>query len=109
MTMFIISCALVGAVLGLRFRVFILLPIVLMLICCIAVIAAVRGDHLWAIIFTVIPSVVSLQVGYFCGSLADFILEDLREQRRAFRPLASAADRTIDESLARIPDRAMSG
>jgi hypothetical protein len=100
----IIFCVLVGATVGLRFPVYILVPVIVMAIFFVAVIAVAQGNQVWAIIFAVLPSVVSLEVGYLCGSFACFILEDLRRRRYAFSPLAAATDRSIDKRLATSPD-----
>ena len=94
MTILIIFCALVGAIIGLRFQVYVLVPVIVAAILCAAVIAVAQGDHVWAIIFTALPSAVSLQVGYLCGSFARFILADLRGQRRTLSPSASATAQT---------------
>lgn len=104
MIILIIFCVLVGAIVGLRFQVYILVPVIAMAIFCVAVIAVARDDHVWAIILTVLSSVVSLEVGYLCGSFARFILAELHKRHHTSSPLASATDRTIDRRHAKNPD-----
>ena len=63
MMLFLIIGALAGALLGLRFKVFVLVPLILILAC--AIIAS--GDRWKAIAFTILATAVLVQIGYVLG------------------------------------------
>ena len=63
MMLFLIIGTLAGVLLGLRFKVFVLVPFILILAC--AIIAT--GDGLKAITLTILATAVLLQIGYMLG------------------------------------------
>jgi hypothetical protein len=63
MMLFLIIGALAGVLLGLRFKVFILIPCILIIAC--AIIAT--GDGLKAIALTIFATAVLVQIGYLLG------------------------------------------
>jgi hypothetical protein len=63
MMLFFIIGALAGVLLGLRFKVFVLVPFVLILGC--AIIAT--GDGWKAIVLTILATAVLVQIGYLLG------------------------------------------
>jgi len=63
MTPFLIIGTLAGVLLGLRFKVLVLVPFILILAC--AIIAT--GDGLSAIALTILATAVLLQIGYMLG------------------------------------------
>ena len=63
MTLFLIIGTLAGVLLGLRFKVLVLVPFILILAC--AIIAT--GDGLSAIALTILATAVLLQIGYMLG------------------------------------------
>jgi hypothetical protein len=81
MNLFILSI-LVGAVLGMRLKVSILIPAIGFLIAGIAAIGAVRGDGVSSIATAAILAVVSLQLGYLAGSTTRFVTVASRLARR---------------------------
>jgi hypothetical protein len=60
----------VGAMLGLRFKVFVLVPVICVALAIVAVGDVARGDDLWQLAISMIVIATSLQVGYFGGSVA---------------------------------------
>jgi hypothetical protein len=67
MLVFAITSAVAGILLGLRFKVLVLIPAFLVTT---LVIIAIGSDHtISAIVLTVLGTLVSLQIGYIVGSL----------------------------------------
>ncbi len=64
-------CAAIGALLGLRFKVTVLVPSIVMVTFSSAVIEAAPGANSWAIVGTMVVSVIALQLGYLIGVIAD--------------------------------------
>ena len=62
--------ALIGAVLGLRFKVFILIPAIIVAAIGVAAIELARGDHAGSVPLTIILTATALQVGYLVGFIA---------------------------------------
>jgi hypothetical protein len=72
-------CLLTGVVLGLRFKVFALIPAVGVLFVFVAVSGAVAGRGIWGIAGSIILLAAVLQVGYLCGVLLRFALFGRRD------------------------------
>ena len=68
MMLFVIIGTLAGALLGLRFKVLVLVPLILILAC--AIIAS--GDRWKAIAFTILATAVLVQIGYMLGLVVRF-------------------------------------
>lgn len=66
--------SLIGATLGFRFKVLILLPAIGFAVLGIAGIAIGRGDHANEVMLAMIWSAVALQIGYFLGLVARTII-----------------------------------
>jgi hypothetical protein len=67
MMMVLLVCLLVGAVLGQRFKVFILIPAMLPAFAFATIVAAVQGATVRHILATVFIAATSLQIGYLAG------------------------------------------
>ena len=67
MTMFVLLVFLIGAVLGMRFRVFVLIPAIGITLTAILAVCIVRGDSIAAFAFTAVLAASCLQVGYLGG------------------------------------------
>ena len=70
--------ALIGAALGLRWNVFILIPTIILAAICTAVIQVARGDHAGSVALVIALAVTALQIGYLVGSIAPMAVEGLR-------------------------------
>lgn len=68
MVMLATLCTLVGAVLGLRFRVVVLVPAIAAGLVLIAAGAPVFGLEPWRGVLGVVVAATALQVGFLCGS-----------------------------------------
>jgi hypothetical protein len=66
----IVISALIGAALGLRWNVFILIPTIILAAICTAVIEVARGDHAGSVALVIALVVIALQIGYSVGSIA---------------------------------------
>ena len=67
MVAFLITGAIAGLLLGLRFRIFVLVPTVV--IATLVIIVSGSGHKLSVIILTVVGTAVSLQIGYIVGAI----------------------------------------
>ncbi len=81
MNLFILSI-LVGAVLGMRLRVAILIPVMGLAFVAIAGIGAARGEVPSVIAIAMVFAAVSLQLGYLVGSATRYVLASARISRR---------------------------
>jgi hypothetical protein len=81
MNLFLLS-VLVGAVLGMRLRVLILVPAMGFSFIAIAGIGTARGDPLYLVALAMVFAAISLQLGYLVGSTARFITASSRVSRR---------------------------
>lgn len=69
MVAFLIVSTIAGAILGLRFKVFVLGPATLLVMVAITVIGIANGNQASAIVFTVFGTSASFQIGYFTGCI----------------------------------------
>ena len=77
MAIFLITGAIAGIILGLRFKVLVVVPAILL--ATVIIIVSGSGDKLSVIVLTVVGTAVSLQIGYIVGSI-------LRALARAYLP-----------------------
>jgi len=77
--------AIVGTLLGLRFKIFVLVPATL--ITAFAIVATVHGARIIAV--TILATTVLLQIGYVLGFIAHAYADAYRQRRTAFRHHAS--------------------
>jgi hypothetical protein len=73
----IVVCALLGAVLGLRFTAFVLVPTAVMCVAAIALGAILHHDDLWRWVSAIIESQIGLQLGFLATVAAQQLQEDL--------------------------------
>jgi len=74
MMILILLSVLVGAVLGLRFRVFVLVPVICGALAIAVVDGLARGDGLWRLVLAMIMIAASLQLGYILGIVVRFVM-----------------------------------
>ena len=84
MLVFLIAGAVAGILLGIRFKVLVVVPA--SLLAAVIVIANGSGDNLGAVVLTLLGTVASLQIGYLVGSI-------LRALVRAHLPAAESHKR----------------
>jgi hypothetical protein len=89
MTMLILCCALAGAVLGLRFKVLVLVPAIALAVLTVVVGGVARADGAWAIVGAAAAVATVLQIGYLAGTLTRFAIAGARGARRAPTPALS--------------------
>jgi hypothetical protein len=65
-----IASVLVGALLGMRFRVFILVPAVLLGVAIVTGVGIARESGIWWVAFEIVVITTALEVGYLGGSVA---------------------------------------
>ena len=71
MDVFLVTGAIIGILLGLRFKVLVLVPA--SVLAAVAVIINGSGEKLSVIVLTLVGTLVSLQVGYVAGSVFRFL------------------------------------
>jgi hypothetical protein len=79
----IIVISLVGATLGLRFRVLILIPAVILAMLGAAVVGIARGDQFLSVIVAMILFGTAIQIGYLAGIVARVGLASVRARGRS--------------------------
>jgi hypothetical protein len=89
MATLIIVFALIGATVGYRFQVVVLVPMILAAIVIGAVIAVAQGHHVWTTISIAALSAAGLQVGYLGGSFVRFLQIGVRADRHTLSPSAT--------------------
>jgi hypothetical protein len=80
LNLFILS-VLIGAVLGMRLKVLILIPAIGLFVIGVAGIGTARGDGIWLVASTVVLAAICLQLGYVAGSTTRFVMAATRIRR----------------------------
>ncbi len=75
--MFAVSL-LIGALLGMRFSVFVLFPVIGLGLAAVAILGVVHGDNLAFTVLAMVGVATALQVGYVAGSAAVFVAKSRR-------------------------------
>ena len=83
MTLLLIAGTLLGAVLGLRFKVLVLLPAIVVGAVSLAVVAPLHGTAIWATGVSMIAWAIALQFGYLLGLFTRFVVAVSRLPRLA--------------------------
>ena len=65
---FAIICLLVGMVLGQRFKVLVLVPVIVLVVTLSIAVDLMRADAFWLIALMAVLATVSLQIGYLLGT-----------------------------------------
>jgi len=82
MMILILLSVLVGAVLGLRFKVFVLVPVICGALAIAVVEGIAGGDGLWRLVFAMTVIAASLQLGYILGIVIRFVMGAARADNR---------------------------
>ena len=64
----------IGAALGLRFRIFVLLPVILLGLFVCTAFGLAQGIPIWSIMLTSVVGATCLQIGYLGGALRKFLI-----------------------------------
>ena len=89
MSSLIILSALAGVVLGLRFKVLILVPAMVLIVPVTLGIGISYGDGFWSLLLETILTITALQLGYLGGTIAHFVIVGIRHIRALPRPTAA--------------------
>jgi len=81
MALEIVTIFVVGAALGLRFKVMILVPALVSTALFGTIVGLTRGDQFWSIAIIVILLGMAIQVGYLAGILLRATIASVRAQR----------------------------
>ena len=71
MAIFLVAGAIIGILLGLRFKVLVLVPA--SVLATVVIILSESGNELSVIVLTLVGTLVSLQVGFLVGSILRFL------------------------------------
>lgn len=64
----------IGSALGLRFRIFVLLPVILLVLLVCTAFGLAQGTTIWSIMLTNVVGATCLQIGYLGGALLKFLI-----------------------------------
>jgi hypothetical protein len=73
MIMIVLFCLLVGGLLGMRFKVAILLPAMLVIAALILTFGIYRGQEAWSVALSQVLALISLQFGYLAAMGLSFV------------------------------------
>jgi hypothetical protein len=90
MTPLIILSTLTGAILGMRFKIFILVPAIVLLAAFALGIGIARGDGLESFLLALALGITALQIGYLGGAVTRFVIAGARVPRRSLKPATAA-------------------
>ena len=81
MIMFAVVALFIGIALGMRFKVLILAPTIV--ICSVAIlgVGAARDSSLWPILLGVVSALAALQMGYLAGAIVRFVITGTRRSK----------------------------
>ena len=79
MVVFLVACAIIGILLGLRFKVLVLVPA--SVLATVVIILSESGNELSVIVLTLVGTLVSLQVGFLTGSILRFLVRSYLPER----------------------------
>ena len=74
MTMFAMIAVLVGATLGLRFKMLVLVPAILVGMAATLAIGLARDSGSWSILLSIFVGLTALQIGYFGGAFIRVVI-----------------------------------
>jgi hypothetical protein len=89
MMLLILTGLLLGAVLGLRLKVLVLIPAICGALAIVVVDGIARGDTLWQLAFSMIMIATALQFGYFFGNVIRFVMAPAPNQGRSSLPTSA--------------------
>lgn len=91
MTIVTLACVLTGMAVGLRFKVLMIMPVIVIAVLFTVAMTVARGNQAWMIVSVVLLNAIGVQVGYLCGTFAHSILRDSRTPDHALAPSARAS------------------
>jgi hypothetical protein len=94
MSMLILLVFLLGAILGMRFKVLILIPVIAFALIAILVGGVTRGDSVSAILFAIALVSIGLQLGYLTGIATRYTIALARAGRLRKSPVQARPART---------------
>ena len=91
MIILILLSVLVGAALGLRFKVFVLVPVICGTLAIVVVDGIARGDSLWRLALTMIVIATVLQLGYVLGNVVQSVMSAARTPNHGRNSIPTSA------------------
>jgi hypothetical protein len=87
----ILTGVFLGAVLGLQFRIFVLVPVFCVALPLVILDGVSRGDELWRLALTSVVLLVLVQIGYALGSISRSLLVEERAGSRGSVSMPTSA------------------
>lgn len=91
--MLAITTACIGAILGLRFTVLVLVPAMIVSSIAIFGIGIAYGDSPWSMVIAVLLAITALQIGYLAGSVIQFVVAKTRARKHSLGIIVVAQKR----------------
>jgi len=95
MMMLVMTALLTGALLGLRFKAFILVPAVVIGSATVLIVGIARSDSIWPTLLATVLAITALQVGYLSGAVVHFSIAKARGREDSARSIAAAQRATF--------------
>jgi uncharacterized membrane protein YedE/YeeE len=95
MMMSLVAGLVLGAVLSLRFNVFILIPAICLGLVVVAISGLTRGHTIWSVMEMIAVGVGALQLGYFVGSATHLVAGAKRKSNRRGQSMPTGISRPI--------------
>ena len=86
--MLVMTALLTGALLGLRFKAFILVPAVVIGSATVLIVGIARSDSIWPTLLAAALAVTALQMGYLCGAVVHFSIAKTRARKGSAATIA---------------------
>lgn len=97
--MLLIAAAIIGVMIGTRFNVFILVPLVTIGVAAILGVGFARAGDPWVVLLAAFGTITALQMGYLAVTLISHIVAKMRARKNA-RGVAAIAPRLSRQSRA---------
>ena len=86
--MLVMTALLTGALLGLRFKAFILVPAVVIGSATVLIVGIARSDSIWPTLLAAVLVITALQMGYLSGAVVHFSIAKTRARKDSAATIA---------------------
>jgi hypothetical protein len=95
LTMLATTAILIGALLGLRFKVLILVPAIVFSSAATLGIGMAHSSSVWLVAFAMVLAITALQMGYLAGAVIHFVIAGMRKELPRMIAVAQTPVRSI--------------
>lgn len=86
MTVLALETMIIGAMLGLRFKILVLAPAIFLSAASILGIAIAHNSGAWSALLAMVLAIITLQVGYLGGTVGAIVIRDRASEKLRPRP-----------------------